>query len=375
MRSVVQEGVVSEIWLSSEDTGAWGIDRGMTIANLLEAIVNELPSDRSVMLRLGMTNPPYMLTHLDAIARALNHPCVFSFLHVPVQSGSNRILGDDPNHGMNREYTVEDFRKVARHLLRAVPDLTLATDVICGFPGETDEDHEATMALVREFHFPVLNISQFYPRPGTPAKKMKQLPSKVKKMRSKAMTELFYSYRPFEDAGVDIKHFEDREDPSRVTDVTHGVNGRRLPVGAECEVWVSNETNRGSRDGTRGPQSVCHTKNYSKVVLPLLDEKLKGARLLVKVVRCDKFHVEAEMVKVLMLPRWQRVAGSNSEDKKGEKQDQVVVHHRPRKSKENKLDENSAVEQKDDVAMGFYSEEGHVHGQGSTKFFPNCMAS
>ena len=100
-------------------------------------------------------------------------------------------------------------------------------------------------------------------------------------------------------------------------------------------------------------------------MLPLLDEKLKGARLLVKVVRCDKFHVEAEMVKVLMLPRWQRVAGSNSEDKKGEKQDQVVVHHRPRKSKENKLDENSAVEQKDDVAMGFYSEEGHVHGQGS----------
>ena len=112
------------------------------------------------MLRIGMTNPPYMLQHLDAIAEALNHPSVFSFLHVPVQSGSNRILSDDM---MNREYTREDFETVARTLLSKVPNLLLATDVICGFPGETEEDHKETMSLVREFQFPVLNISQFYP--------------------------------------------------------------------------------------------------------------------------------------------------------------------------------------------------------------------
>ena len=370
VRSVVKEGKVTEIWLSSEDTGAWGIDRGMTIANLLDAVVDELPTDRSVMLRLGMTNPPYMLSHLDAIARALNHPCVFSFLHVPVQSGSNRILGNDPNHGMNREYTVEGFKKVARYLLRAVPGLTLATDVICGFPGETEEDHEATMELVREFHFPVLNISQFYPRPGTPAKKMKQLPSRLKKQRSKAMTELFYSYRPFEDKGVDIKHYEDDKDPSRVTGVTKGVNGARLPVGAVCEVWVSNETNRGSSDGTRKAQSVCHTKNYSKVVVPLLDENLKGARLRVKVVNCEKFHVEAEVIEVLMPPRFQQAFnhGINSTVHEGNvtfssDSDQVKVHRRRRQRDQSASETTEEAES----AMGFYSEDGHVHGQNQVQ--------
>ena len=58
--------------------------------------------------------------------------------------------------------------------LRArVPGLTIATDIICGFPGESEADHQATLALVRKYRFPILNISQFYPRPGTPAAKMR----------------------------------------------------------------------------------------------------------------------------------------------------------------------------------------------------------
>lgn len=59
---------------------------------LLKAIVAELPSDGSTMLRVGMTNPPYILEHLKEIADVLCHPCVYSFLHVPVQSGSDRVL-------------------------------------------------------------------------------------------------------------------------------------------------------------------------------------------------------------------------------------------------------------------------------------------
>ena len=107
IRTVVDEREVTEIWLSSEDTGAYGIDLGITIADLLQDVVKVLPDDQSVMLRVGMTNPPYMLAHLDAIAAALNHPSVFSFLHVPVQSGSNHVLSDDL---MNREYTREEVR-------------------------------------------------------------------------------------------------------------------------------------------------------------------------------------------------------------------------------------------------------------------------
>jgi threonylcarbamoyladenosine tRNA methylthiotransferase CDKAL1 len=59
------------------------------------------------MLRVGMTNPPYMLQHIDAVAALLRHPRCYAFLHVPVQSGSNAVLA-----GMNREYTVEQFKQV-----------------------------------------------------------------------------------------------------------------------------------------------------------------------------------------------------------------------------------------------------------------------
>ena len=69
-----------------------GRDIGVNLPVLLKAIVAALPSDGRTMLRVGMTNPPFILEHLKEIAEILRHPCVYSFLHVPVQSGSDAIL-------------------------------------------------------------------------------------------------------------------------------------------------------------------------------------------------------------------------------------------------------------------------------------------
>lgn len=77
-----------------------------------------------------MTNPPYILEHLENIVQILNHPRVYSFLHIPVQA-----CNDDVLERMNREYTVADFEQVCDYLLKYVPDMTIATDIICGFPG------------------------------------------------------------------------------------------------------------------------------------------------------------------------------------------------------------------------------------------------
>ncbi|RVX13146.1 Threonylcarbamoyladenosine tRNA methylthiotransferase [Vitis vinifera] len=129
VRTVIADGV-KEIWLSSEDTGAYGRDIGVTLPILLNAIVSELPPDGGTMLRIGMTNPPYILEHLKEMAVVLRHPCVYSFLHVPVQSGSDAILS-----AMNREYTVTEFRTVVDTLTELVPGMQIATDIICGFPG------------------------------------------------------------------------------------------------------------------------------------------------------------------------------------------------------------------------------------------------
>jgi threonylcarbamoyladenosine tRNA methylthiotransferase CDKAL1 len=172
MLKAYQEGV-REIWMTSEDTGAYGLDIGTNISELLIEFVEAMPDD--LMLRIGMTNPPYILEHLPVIASVLNHPRVFGFLHVPVQSGSDTVL-----ERMNREYSCKDFETVCAYLMEHCPALTIGTDIICGFPGETDAEHQDTLDLLSKFNIPIVNISQFYPRPGTIAARMKQLDTKSK---------------------------------------------------------------------------------------------------------------------------------------------------------------------------------------------------
>ena len=159
MRSVVAEGI-REIWLTSEDLGTYGRDIGSSIPELLWRIIAELPE--GVMMRCGMTNPPYILEHRHEMAKILSHPRVYSFLHIPVQAASDTVLQD-----MRRQYTSADFELLVDYLHEHVDGgLTVATDVICGFPTETEADFEQTLALVSKYKFPILYISQFYPRTG-----------------------------------------------------------------------------------------------------------------------------------------------------------------------------------------------------------------
>eukprot|EP01083_Nonionella_stella_P004812 14020_1 len=192
IKHVITHEKIKEIWLTSEDTGAYGLDINTNIAQLLNQIVSVLNEEQyknRVMIRIGMTNPPYILAHLDAISEALNHPNIYAFLHIPVQSGSNAVLSD-----MKRKYKVQEFETVCDHLLKSVPGVRIATDFICGFPTEKEEDHKESLQLLDKYRFDTTNISQFYPRPKTVAAKMKKLDSKIVKSRSREMTKLFKSY-------------------------------------------------------------------------------------------------------------------------------------------------------------------------------------
>ncbi|PIN00797.1 putative Fe-S oxidoreductase [Handroanthus impetiginosus] len=256
VRSVIADGV-KEIWLSSEDTGAYGRDIGVNLPILLNSLVAELPSDGSTMLRIGMTNPPYILEHLKQIAEVLRHPCVYSFLHVPVQSGSDTILT-----AMNREYTVSEFKKVVDTLIELVPGMQIATDIICGFPGETDEDFEQTVNLIKEYKFPQVHISQFYPRPGTPAARMKKVPSNIVKKRSRELTTVFESFMPY--------------------------------VGMEGKVeriWITDIA-------TDGSHLVGHTKGYIQVLV-VGPESMLGASAMVKITSFGRWSVFGEVIKIL----------------------------------------------------------------------------
>ncbi|KAL1450761.1 hypothetical protein WDU94_003086 [Cyamophila willieti] len=184
------EGVV-EVWLTSEDTGTYGRDIDSSLPSLLWELIGVIP--KHAMLRVGMTNPPYILEHLEEMAKILNHPRVYAFLHIPVQSGSDQVLAD-----MKREYTRDEFEHVVRFLSERVPGLTIATDIICGFPTETEQDFADTLSLCAQYKFPSLFINQFFPRPGTPAAKMPLIPTQEVKKRTKKLNDLFQSYSPYE---------------------------------------------------------------------------------------------------------------------------------------------------------------------------------
>lgn len=188
-KQAFNEGVC-ELWLTSEDTGAYGLDIGTNLPELLWKIIEIIPND--CLMRVGMTNPPYILEHLEEMSKILDHPRVYSFLHVPVQSGSDQVLLD-----MKREYSRADFERVVDFLHKKVPGLTIATDIICGFPTETEQDFEDTMVLCKKYKFPSLFINQFFPRPGTPAARMTKVPTQQVKQRTKKLSEFFQSYEPY----------------------------------------------------------------------------------------------------------------------------------------------------------------------------------
>ncbi|XP_077496580.1 threonylcarbamoyladenosine tRNA methylthiotransferase [Amblyomma americanum] len=252
-KQAFEEGV-REIWLTSEDTGAYGRDIGVTLPDLLQEIVTVIPE--GCMMRLGMTNPPYILDHLEDMAEILSHPRVYSFLHVPVQSGSDPVLNE-----MRREYTVAQFRSVVDHLRKAVPGITIATDIICGFPTETEDDFEETMRLVQDYKFPSLFINQFYPRPGTPAASMKRIPTHIVKERTKRLSELFQSYMPYSDR-VGQRH------TVLVTDTAHD---KKHLVG--------------------------HNKFYEQILLPM-DDKYMGQLVDVEITSAGKHFMHCNIIGV-----------------------------------------------------------------------------
>ncbi len=171
-----------EIQLTAQDTGVYGFDMGTNLAELLRKIAS-IPGEFRV--RVGMMNPTYAIKILDDLIEAYSSDKIYKFLHLPVQSGSNAVL-----RHMNRGYTVEEFLEIVRSFRRAFPELTLSTDVIVGYPTETQEDFELTYRLIEELKPDILNITRFSPREGTPAARLRDIHEFIKKERSRRLTQL-----------------------------------------------------------------------------------------------------------------------------------------------------------------------------------------
>ncbi|MEX0911736.1 MAG: tRNA (N(6)-L-threonylcarbamoyladenosine(37)-C(2))-methylthiotransferase [Nitrosopumilaceae archaeon] len=171
-----------EVWLSSTDNGCYGFDIGTDLPRLISA-VSEI--ERDFMIRIGMMNPMYMVRIRDGLLRSFENTKVFKFLHIPVQSGNNRILKE-----MKRGHTAQVFRDTNDRFRKKFGKFTISTDIIVGFPSESYEDFEETVDLIKETRPDVINLSRYSARPGTKAAKMTQLDVSEVKRRSKNVYEL-----------------------------------------------------------------------------------------------------------------------------------------------------------------------------------------
>ena len=183
----IRDGAV-EIQLTAQDVSSWGRDRGESFPPLL-ATMNRLPGNYRI--RVGMMNPATVIEIIDDLLDAYDGDHIFRFIHLPVQSGSDPVL-----ERMRRGYTVDDFERIVVAFRGRFPEIGLATDIIAGFSGETDNDFSRTLALVERVRPNKVNVTRYSRRPFTGLVPGEEIPDAIKKDRSRllhACSERVYS--------------------------------------------------------------------------------------------------------------------------------------------------------------------------------------
>jgi len=181
IKSAISEGC-REIWLTSQDNGQYGTDKDVLLPELLNMICR-IPGDFKV--RVGMMNPFSVIPILDDLLDAFENEKVYKLLHLPIQSASDSVL-----ERMNRYHSIEEANNVIRSFSERFDDLTLFTDIIVGYPDESEEDFLKTRQWIKEFRPDKVNISRYTPRPLTKALEYRQIDSRIIVNRSNELHEL-----------------------------------------------------------------------------------------------------------------------------------------------------------------------------------------
>ena len=256
--NIVQDAATSisqgcrEVWVTAEDTATYN-DNGTQLPELLN-MITEIPGD--FRIRVGMTTPNSLSKIIDPMLDAMQSPKLYKFIHIPIQSGNDQILS-----AMRRKYTVQEFKDVVNRLRETIPEIGISTDIICGFPGETPEQFQDSLDLIKWLRPDVLNINRFWERPGTDAAKMPgRLHGRETKERSRMMTTLW------KEIAVDV--------------------GKRW-IGWEGEILVTEHGKRGTKVG----------RNYVYKAIAVKTDARLGSFVNVRVKKSGVGYLVAEEIK------------------------------------------------------------------------------
>ena len=196
VQALVDDGCL-EIQLTGQDCACYGFDIGTNLAELTQRILTHV--NGNYRIRLGMGNPRHVLGYQEALLDCFTDDRIYKFIHIPVQSGSENVL-----KAMNRRHTARDYATLAHAFTERFRKFTLSTDLIVGYPGETDADFNDTLKLLKETRPTVCNITRFVARPGTVAAHLEStinsthlaatplaIPDDIKHERSAILAEAF----------------------------------------------------------------------------------------------------------------------------------------------------------------------------------------
>ncbi|MHA1224891.1 MAG: radical SAM protein, partial [Candidatus Heimdallarchaeaceae archaeon] len=176
-----------ELYVTAQDTAVYGKDSVSSLPELLEQFL-EIEAD--FQIRVGMMNPKYAVTIIDDLLDLMERDRrIYRFLHIPVQSGSDKIL-----ELMKREYDIDTFNQLVKKIRTRFPKMSLSTDIIVGFPSETNYDFQQSVDCIEKNRFDIVNISKYGDRPFAASSNYpNKIPSDIKKKRSKFITEKLHS--------------------------------------------------------------------------------------------------------------------------------------------------------------------------------------
>ena len=241
-----------EIRLTSQDLGTYGVDIDSNLVELLKKLDQ---IEGSHIFRLGMFNPNLVKDSLDDLLSVMKSLHFFRFFHIPLQSGSDVIL-----QRMQRKYSVQEWDAMVVKIRQQFSDATIATDIIVGYPGETEADFEMTMDTIQRIKPPVVNISKYGDRPGTIASQSEdKVETSIKKDRSRRLTKL-------------------------VNDILLASNESWL--GWTGTVVV---TERGSRRGL-----LCRNQSYKPIII--FDEIPLGSTTNVEIVKAERTQLIGQLI-------------------------------------------------------------------------------
>lgn len=172
-----------ELQLTAQDSACYGLDTGESFSELLKKLAN-LEGDYRI--RVGMMHPKSLKENLDEVIEVFKtHEKIYNFIHLPIQSGSDKVLTE-----MNRLHSIDEYKQILNKFKDEIPSLTFATDIIVGYPTETEEDLDETLKLLREIKPDIIHISKYMHRPGATSNTLDEIPYNVMKTRSKKVNQV-----------------------------------------------------------------------------------------------------------------------------------------------------------------------------------------